>query len=45
MEEVLLNIMYELPDKKDVSKVVIDEDVICGNKQPTYVYAEGKKTA
>ena len=45
MEEVLLNIMYEIPDKKGVSKVVIDDEVICGKKPAVYVYAEGEKSA
>ena len=45
MEEVLLNIMYEIPDKKGVQKVIIDGDVISGKKQAVYVYAEDKKSA
>ena len=45
MEEVLLNIMYEIPDKEGVSKVIIDEDVICGKKPEMYIYNEGKKSA
>lgn len=45
MEEVLLNIMYEIPDKEGISKVVIDNEVICGKKPAEYIYAESKKSA
>jgi len=45
MEEVLLNIMYEIPDKEGITKVVIDDEVICGKKPATYVYGEDKKSA
>lgn len=45
MEEVLLNIMYEIPDKEGIVKVVIDDEVICGNKPAEYIYAESKKSA
>ena len=45
MEEVLLNIMYEIPDKEGISKVVIDDEVICGKKPAEYIYAESKKSA
>jgi ATP-dependent Clp protease ATP-binding subunit ClpX len=35
---VLLDIMYELPAMKNVSKVVIDSDVIRGEAQPLLIY-------
>ncbi|RMD68559.1 MAG: ATP-dependent Clp protease ATP-binding subunit ClpX [Gammaproteobacteria bacterium] len=38
LEEVLLDIMYELPSLKDVSKVVIDADVIRGEGEPLLIY-------
>ena len=34
MESLLLDLMYELPSRKDVVKVVIDEDVVTGKKEP-----------
>jgi ATP-dependent Clp protease ATP-binding subunit ClpX len=37
MEEVLLNTMYELPSRKDVTKCVIDEDVVRSKVNPTLV--------
>jgi ATP-dependent Clp protease ATP-binding subunit ClpX len=37
LEEVLLNIMYELPSRTDVGKVVIDGDVVREKVNPTLV--------
>lgn len=38
VENVLLDIMYELPSNERISKVVIDESVIMGNSEPILVY-------
>ena len=38
MEDNLLELMYDIPDKKDVSEIVINEDVIDEHKEPVYVY-------
>ncbi len=49
MENLLLATMFELPDHKDLEKVVVTEDVVEGKTTPTFVHAgEGgkkKKTA
>ncbi len=37
MEEVLLNTMYVLPSRQDVTKCVIDEDVVRSKVNPTLV--------
>jgi len=37
LEEVLLNVMYELPSSKDITKCVIDEDVVLKKVNPTLV--------
>ncbi|MGA9159711.1 MAG: ATP-dependent Clp protease ATP-binding subunit ClpX [Actinomycetota bacterium] len=37
MEEVLLNTMYELPSRQDVTKCVIDEEVVRSKVNPTLV--------
>jgi ATP-dependent Clp protease ATP-binding subunit ClpX len=37
MEEVLLNTMYELPSRQDVTKCVIDEEVVRTKVNPTLV--------
>jgi ATP-dependent Clp protease ATP-binding subunit ClpX len=44
LEDALLDIMYELPSMQDVSKVVIDDDVINGNSDPLLIF-EGKERA
>jgi len=44
LEEALLDIMYELPSMKDVSKVVIDDDVIDSKSDPLLIF-EGKDRA
>ena len=48
MEDNLLELMYDIPDKKDVSEIVINEDVIDEHKEPVYVYKKeehGEKSA
>jgi ATP-dependent Clp protease ATP-binding subunit ClpX len=42
LEEVLLGVMYELPSRTDVSKVVIDEKVVLEKVNPTLVPRSGK---
>jgi ATP-dependent Clp protease ATP-binding subunit ClpX len=37
LEEVLLSVMYEVPSRKDVEKVVISADVVLQNVNPTLV--------
>jgi ATP-dependent Clp protease ATP-binding subunit ClpX len=43
MEEIMLEIMYELPDLQDVREVVINEDVVTKGERPQLVLA--KKSA
>src|SRR5512138_496259 len=40
LENVLLDIMYDLPSMRNVQKVVIDEDVIDGASKPYLVYGQ-----
>ena len=37
LEEVLLDIMYDLPGREDISTVVIDREAVCRNVNPTLV--------
>ncbi|CAM5691648.1 ATP-dependent Clp protease ATP-binding subunit ClpX OS=Streptomyces alboniger OX=132473 GN=clpX PE=3 SV=1 [Streptomyces alboniger] len=37
MEEVLQSVMYEVPSRKDVARVVITADVVRSNVNPTLV--------
>jgi len=51
LENVLLDIMYDLPATKNASKVVVDEAVVVGETKPYVIYeseeslapAEGKR--
>ena len=45
MEENLLQIMYDLPDKHEVTEIVIDEKVINDHKAPKYVKKTTKKAS
>ena len=42
IEQSLLDIMFDLPSMKDVSKVVLDEKSINGEGKPLLIYAEPK---
>ncbi len=42
LEDILLNLMYEVPGRTEVSEVLIDGKVVRGEKQPTLVI-DGKK--
>lgn len=40
LEAILLDSMYELPELKDVSEIIIDEDVVLDKKKPMTVYTK-----
>jgi len=45
LEKILLQPMFDAPDKKDLQEIVIDADVVNGKKVPIEIYAESKKVA
>ena len=45
IEHALLDIMYELPGMKDVTKVVVDEKCVSGESKPLLLFAEQAKAA
>lgn len=45
LEKILLQPMFEAPDKKGLQEIVIDADVVNGKKQPMEIFAENKKAA
>ena len=45
IEEVMLNIMYEIPSSKDIKKCIITEDVVLNEKEPTLVTLSEMKQA
>jgi len=42
LEQLLLDIMYDLPSLKNVEKVVVNRAVVQGKKPPLLVYQENK---
>jgi len=45
LEQVLLEIMYDLPSLSNVEKVVVDEGMIKGDAQPILLYSDKPKVA
>jgi ATP-dependent Clp protease ATP-binding subunit ClpX len=45
LEQVLLDTMYELPTLENVSKVVVDEQMISAEGKPLLIYSEPPKVA
>jgi ATP-dependent Clp protease ATP-binding subunit ClpX len=43
MEEVLLSVMYEVPSRDDVARVVITREAVLENVNPTIVRRETPK--
>ena len=44
VENMLLDTMYEIPDREDVIEIVIEEKTVLDNKPPTYVLSDKKKS-
>ena len=45
MEELLVPIMYDLPDRENVAEVIVDDAVARGEGEPTFVEAEERRSA
>ncbi|MCQ2568296.1 MAG: ATP-dependent Clp protease ATP-binding subunit ClpX [Alphaproteobacteria bacterium] len=45
LEKILLQPMFDAPDKTDLKEIVIDADVVNGKKAPVEIYTETKKAA
>ena len=45
LEQVLLDTMYELPTLENVSKVVVDEQMIAADGKPLLIYSDRDKVA
>ena len=45
LEEVMMNIMYEIPSTTGVKKCVIDSDVVLGRKEPNLITTDELKAA
>jgi ATP-dependent Clp protease ATP-binding subunit ClpX (EC 3.4.21.92) len=40
MEEIMIDVMFEVPSKKNVKKVIIDEEVVSQRLKPKYILKE-----
>ncbi|MEA1970460.1 MAG: ATP-dependent Clp protease ATP-binding subunit ClpX, partial [Thermodesulfobacteriota bacterium] len=38
MEDIMLNIMYDIPSRKDVKECLINEDVVLSGEKPILVF-------
>ncbi len=45
LEKILMKPMFDAPDKKDLTEIVIDKDVVAGNKEPVEINKSAKKAA
>ena len=45
LERVLMQPMFDAPDKEDLAEIVIDADVVDGKKHPVEIMKESKKAA
>jgi ATP-dependent Clp protease ATP-binding subunit ClpX len=43
VEDIMLNVMYDLPSRNDVSKCVITQDVVLKKEEPLLVVADKPK--
>ena len=45
LEKILLQPMFDAPEKEGLTEIVIDKDVVTGKKKPIEIFAENKKAA
>lgn len=45
LERVLMQPMFDAPDKDDLAEIIVDADVVEGKKQPVEILKESKKAA
>ena len=38
LEELMLEVMYDVPSHNDIEEVVITHDAVLGNAKPSYIY-------
>lgn len=43
MEEILTDVMYEIPSKKNVEKCIVNKEVVVSGHEPTLVFNETRK--
>ena len=45
LEKILLEPMFEAPEKEDLAEIVIDKNVVLGKKPPIEILRDAKKVA
>ncbi|MGQ9843801.1 MAG: ATP-dependent Clp protease ATP-binding subunit ClpX, partial [Spirochaetota bacterium] len=45
LEEIMLDLMYEIPSKKTIVKVIINEHVVLHKKHPEIIQKSAEKSA
>ncbi|MDD3839586.1 MAG: ATP-dependent Clp protease ATP-binding subunit ClpX [Clostridia bacterium] len=45
LEEIMLNVMYDVPSRDDVEKCIITKDTILNKSEPILILCDGKKTS
>lgn len=45
LEEIMLDLMYEIPSRKTIAKVIINEDVVLHRKSPEIIQKSAEKSA
>jgi ATP-dependent Clp protease ATP-binding subunit ClpX len=45
LEKILMQPMFDAPDKKDLKEIIIDKNVVAGKKAPVEIFADAKKAA
>ncbi|NLG88972.1 MAG: ATP-dependent Clp protease ATP-binding subunit ClpX [Clostridiaceae bacterium] len=43
MEEIMMDVMYDIPSKRNVEKCIIDKETVNSGKPPTLIFNEAKK--
>lgn len=43
IEDILMDTMFDLPSLESVNEVVVDDDVVAGQKAPLVIYADNKR--
>ncbi|HHY83510.1 MAG TPA: ATP-dependent Clp protease ATP-binding subunit ClpX [Clostridiales bacterium] len=43
LEDIMLNVMYEIPSRDDIEKCIITRDTILNHQEPMLIIADGKK--
>jgi ATP-dependent Clp protease ATP-binding subunit ClpX len=43
LEDIMLNVMYDIPSRDDIEKCIITKDTIINNQEPILILTDGQK--